>query len=73
MKSNRIDAALVDIGHALSKNNTLEYLSLFHNDFDQDSGKIFHDLIKHRLPYVGLRLDVDVYIVDGQYITAENL
>lgn len=72
MKSNKIDTALVDIGKALSVNNTLENLSLFENDFDQRSGAIFHDLIQHRLPYIGLVLDFEVYVVDGKYMIAEN-
>lgn len=71
MKSNMIDSALVDLGHALDVNCTLERLSIFGSDFDQVSGKIFHTLIQERLPLTGLSLDVDVYVVDGKYLIAE--
>jgi hypothetical protein len=71
LKSNNIDLALSQIGTSLYKNNTLELLSLFGNNFNEKSGKIFHELLANRIPYIGLNLDVKVYIVDGHYMIAE--
>ena len=72
LKSNSIGhAGLVALGNTLSTNNTLEYLSLFGNDFDNEVCKQYDSLIKDRLPYVGLSLDVTTYVVDGIYNVAE--
>ena len=71
LKSNKINVALSKLGTALYENNTLQSLSLFGNDFNQDSGKIFSELIANRLSYVGLVLDIKVYKVDGKFMIAE--
>lgn len=67
------DAGLMAIGKALEENNTLQALSLFGNDFDNnETGQLFHEMIQHRLPYVGLSLDIKTYVVDGKYMIAEQ-
>jgi Ran GTPase-activating protein (RanGAP) involved in mRNA processing and transport len=71
LKSNTIDVALEQLGYALEKNNTLQTLSLFGNDFNQVSGPVFFDLIRNRLRYTGMKLDIEVYVVDGEYMIAE--
>ena len=74
LKNNSIGVGgLVAIGRSLFTNNTLEAISLFGNDFDsKESGKLFHDLLTERVPYIGLVLDIIVYNVDGVYMVAEN-
>ena len=72
LKTNKITTALCDIGKALEMNNTLTFLSLFGNDFDQQSGKIFYDLITVRMPYIDLQLDFEVYEVDREFMIAEK-
>lgn len=57
---------------ALSSANNLEQLWVFGNNFDNDNGQIFLDLIQNRLSYTGLALDIKVYVVDGSYMIAEN-
>ena len=72
IKNNSIHSkGLVMIGTALESNNTLERLSLYGNDFDQDSGRLFHSLAKNRFDFIGLKIDIQMYIVDGEYQVAE--
>lgn len=59
------------IADALESATNLESLSLFGNKFSNDNGIHFYRLIKHRLPYTRVFLDIDVYVVDGQYMIAE--
>jgi len=73
LKTNKITApGLKSIADTLETNTTLESLSLFGNDFSNANGKQYFDLIKNRLPYTGLRIDIDIYVVDGVYKVAEN-
>ena len=71
LRSNKINVALEEMGLALEANSSLEQLSLFGNDFDETSGRVFFSLISRRLRYIGFALDVDVYEVDGKYMIAE--
>jgi hypothetical protein len=71
LKSNGVDLALSQMGTSLYKNNTLQFLSLFGNDFNEKSGKIFHDLIANRIAYIGMEIDIKVYVVDSHYMIAE--
>ena len=67
------DEGLMAIGRALEGNNTLQSLHLFGNNFNNnETGSLFHDLIQNRLPYVGLNLDIKTYVVDGQFMIAEQ-
>ena len=63
---------LTAIGEVLQNNTTLESISIFGNGFNNANGKQYLDLIRTKFVYSGLYLDIDVYIVDGQYHVAEN-
>jgi hypothetical protein len=72
LKNNLIKKdALLALGHALEVNNTLQSLSLFGNGFEESTGKLFHSLIQSRLKVLDLKLDFQVYVVDGEYMIAE--
>ncbi len=60
------------LAEALHVSNSLESLLVFGNDFEQESGGMFHELINNRLKYTGLQLDIDVYVVDGTYMIADK-
>jgi Ran GTPase-activating protein (RanGAP) involved in mRNA processing and transport len=71
LKNNQIGPpGLLALGEALFRNNTLQVLSVFGNDFETDSGKLFMSVLE-RAPYVGLSLDVLSYEVDGTFMVAE--
>ena len=73
MRSNGINAiGLKALGIALETNNSLEMLSLFGNDFSCDVGKQYQDLIGTRLNIIGVRVDIQIYFVDGVYEVAEK-
>jgi Ran GTPase-activating protein (RanGAP) involved in mRNA processing and transport len=59
------------LADALESTINLESLTIFGNQFNNDNGIQFHRLIQHRLPYTRVFLDIDVYVVDGQYMVAE--
>jgi hypothetical protein len=63
---------LVAIGNALYKNSTLKELSLWGNSFCDVSCGLFHDLYESRIPYIGLSLDCQIYVVDGVHCVAEK-
>lgn len=72
MRSNRIGVpGLTALGAALYKNSTLRSLSLWGNEFDNSVGRVFLELARNRLPFVGLSIDVEVYVVDGVHKVAE--
>jgi hypothetical protein len=62
----------VAIGNALRKNNTLQFLSLWGNGFEDVSCGLFHELFESRFPYVDLKLDIETYVVDGVHCVAES-
>lgn len=73
MKNNGIGPkGLIALGNALKKCESLEYISLFGNHFNQESGEIFYHIVKDVLPMKGIEVDIDVYIVDGVYMVAQN-
>jgi len=73
LKNNRIGAqGLQAIGEAIAVNNTLQQLNLFGNDFDHATATQYDDLIRTRLPFVGMALDVKTYVVDGVCCVAEQ-
>lgn len=73
LKNNRIGSVgLSAIAHALETSANLEQIVLFGNNFDNNNGMQFHDLLSYRLPYCNLHIDISVYIVDGKYMIAEN-
>jgi hypothetical protein len=72
LTNNGISHGLVAIGKALEKNNTLGRLTLFGNDFDMESGKIFNGLQNNRFTYLNISIDIQVYIIDGNYMVAEK-
>jgi hypothetical protein len=73
LKNNKIGpVGLEAIAKALETSINLESLTIFGNDFSNQNGVHFYDLIKHRLPYTNMYLDIQVYIVDGMYKIAEN-
>lgn len=73
LRHNNIEQeGLVALGNALYKNSTLKELSLWGNAFDDVSCGLFHDLYDTRIPYIGLALDCQVYVVDGVHCVAER-
>lgn len=73
LKNNKIGSlGLSAICEVLEVNNTLESVTIFGNSFDNVNGNQFHNLINCRIPYTGLFLDIDVYVVDGEFLIAEN-
>lgn len=73
MKSNNIGPiGLEAIAQALATSVNLESLTIFGNNFDNQNGRDYFELIRHRLPYTNMYLDIKVYEVDGQYKIAEN-
>jgi Ran GTPase-activating protein (RanGAP) involved in mRNA processing and transport len=72
LKNNGISHGLVAIGKALERNNTLGKISLFGNDFDMESGKIFSDLQTSRFSYLNVSIDIQVYVIDDKYMVAEK-
>eukprot|EP01038_Epipyxis_sp_PR26KG_P009523 gene9523-12828_t len=73
MKNNKIgNIGLQAIGKALEKNQYLESISIFGNEFNNANGKQYLDLIDNRFAFTGLYIDIDVYVVDGVYMIAEN-
>jgi len=73
LKNNNIGPiGLKAIADALECNSTLESISIFGNNFNDDNGKQFHEFIRNVVPYTALYLDIDVYVVDGNYNIAEN-
>lgn len=63
---------LTALANALESPNNLENLVVFGNRFDNDNGIQYLDIITHRTPYTGLKIDISVYVVDGKYMIAEN-
>lgn len=73
LKNNDIGVSgLIALGMALDCNNTLQQLTLWGNNFDNEAGNLYHDLARLRFPYVGLAVDIEVYIVDGNYLVSEK-
>ena len=73
MRSNGINAiGLEALGIALETNNSLEKLSLFGNEFSCEVGKQYQDVISTRLNIIGVRVDIQVYVVDDVYEVAEK-
>jgi len=73
LKNNTIHSiGLHALAKAIEQTHTLTFLSLFGNHFDNANGKEYYDLINQRIPYIGLSLDITVYVVDGQYMIAEK-
>jgi hypothetical protein len=73
LKNNNIGPiGLQAIAHALETSTNLEQLWLFGNNFDNNNGMMFHELLQNRLPYCNLSLDITVYVVDGNYMIAEK-
>lgn len=71
LKNNSIGpVGLAALAQALESGSNIESLTIFGNDFDNANGLQFHNLIKHRLPYTQVSIDIDVYIVDGRYLIA---
>ena len=66
-------AGLCAIAEAVYNNKNLEQLTLFGNSFEQTAGSMFYNVIKKYLPFrsTPLKLDIDVYIVDGIYMIAD--
>jgi len=73
LKTNNIGPkGLMAIGAAMEKNNTLQNLTLFGNEFDDAACKLFGKLIEERFPYIGVSMDIEVYIVDGVHYVCEK-
>jgi Ran GTPase-activating protein (RanGAP) involved in mRNA processing and transport len=73
LKNNSINApGLSSFVEALTENGVMESLTLFGNKFSNSNGKQYLEFIKHRMPVTGVYLDIDIYVVDGQYKVAEN-
>jgi len=74
LRNNKIGPiGLSAIGNTLQDCNScsLESLTLFGNNFDNTTGKLYFNLIQNKLPYTGMFLDIDVYVVDGNYMIAD--
>lgn len=73
LKNNDIGVSgLMALGLALDCNNTLQQLTLWGNNFNNEAGHLYYDLARLRFPYVGLAVDIEVYIVDGEYFVSEK-
>jgi hypothetical protein len=71
LKTNKIGPkGLVAIADAMEQNNTLQNLTLFGNEFNDPACKRFGRLIEERFPYIGVSLDIEVYVVDGVHNVA---
>jgi len=71
LKTNNIGPkGLIAIGGAMEKNNTLQNLMLFGNHFDNSTCAAFGRLMEERFPYIGVSLDIEVYVVDGVHHVA---
>ena len=57
------------IGEALLENTSLKSLEIFGNGFTHSTGALFTDLTKSQ----NLDLDIQIYKVDGTYMTAESV
>jgi Ran GTPase-activating protein (RanGAP) involved in mRNA processing and transport len=72
LKNNRIGPiGLTAIANALETASNIETLTLFGNSFSNDNGKQYQRLLQQRLKYTQVNLDIDIYVVDGQYQVAE--
>lgn len=60
------------LGQSIANNNTLQKLALFGNIFSHSNGEIFHNQMDH-INDIGLELDIEIYSVDGFFMTAEKL
>jgi len=73
LKSNKInETGLIAIGTSLFKNNTLQLLTLLGNHFANESAQLYGELERDRLPYINLWIDIQIYVVDGVHLVAEN-
>lgn len=73
LKSNAIGSdGLVALGEALESSKSMKCMKIFGNDFEQIAGKLFFDLGRHRFPFMGIRTDFEIYIVDRVYMVAEK-
>jgi Ran GTPase-activating protein (RanGAP) involved in mRNA processing and transport len=72
LKNNSIGPlGLAALATALETSTNLEFITLFGNRFDNATGMQYHRLVKQRFPYTQVFIDIDVYVVDGQYMIAE--
>lgn len=62
---------LIAVGEALKQTTSLQSITVFGNEFDQASGELYYHLIREVLPAKGIRIDIDVYLVDETYMIAE--
>ena len=65
-------SGLLALGFALDHNNSLRRLEMWGNNFDDEAGRLYFDLARLRFPYIGLSVDVEVYVVDGVHMFAEK-
>lgn len=72
LKNNSIGPlGLAALATALETSTNLESITLFGNRFDNATGMQYYRLVKQRFPYTQVFIDIDVYVVDGQYMIAE--
>ena len=70
LKSNNIkEAGLISLGESIKQNKSLKSLFIFGNCFTHDTGALYYVL--NSIKPVTLTLDIAVYKVDGEYLTAE--
>ena len=73
LKNNNInEEGLLVLGEAIIKNNTLKTLSIFGNNFTHKAGELFSVINNNRKTNLNLNLDVQIYRVDKEYMTAEK-
>ena len=73
LRNNRIaHKGLCALAQAMESSQQLESITLFENNFTNETGRVFKDLCEQTLPYKNINIDVRVYVVDGLYQIAEQ-
>ena len=71
LRSNNIkEEGLLVLGESLIQNRTLKSLALFGNGFTHNTGALFSEL--DNLRSLNLSIDIQVYNVDDEFMTAET-
>ena len=71
LRSNNIkETGLLALGESIKQNNSLKSLSIFGNCFSHNTGSLYFKL--KDMKSASIKLDIEVYTVDGEYLTAET-
>lgn len=73
LKNNSIHSeGLIALIKSLLEAKSLTELQIFGNDFDQSASKTLYEILQLENISTRIKLDVKIYIVDGQYMVAES-